>query len=52
MQPVFPRNHLHGRPKNSLRLCGCFGGAIDSIILISTQLHRSSFNLEFETLYE
>ena len=34
------------------RLCGCCGGAVDSIISVFTQLHRSSFNLEFETSYE
>ena len=34
------------------RLCGFCGGAVDSIISVFTQLHRSSFNLEFETLFE
>ena len=33
-------------------LCGYCGGAVDSIIPVFTQLHRSGFNLEFETLYE
>ena len=33
-------------------LCGYCGGAVDSIISVFTQLHRSSLNLEFETLYE
>ena len=30
-------------------LCGCCEGAVDSII---SQLSRSGFNLEFETLHE
>ena len=34
------------------RLCGCREGAVDSIIFDFTQLHRSSFNLEFKTLHE
>ena len=34
------------------RLYGHCGGAVDSIISIVTQLHRSGFNLEFETLFE
>ena len=34
------------------RLCGYCGGAIDSIISVITQLDRSGFNLEFETLFE
>ena len=34
------------------RLCGYCVGAVDSIISNFTQLHRSSFNLEFETLFE
>ena len=35
------------------RLCGYCGGAVDSIISLFTQLHRSGFNLfEFETLFE
>ena len=34
------------------RLCGCYRGALNSIILVFTQLHRSDFNLEFATLYE
>ena len=33
-----------------LHLCGYGGGAEDSMISVSTQLHRSSFNLEFDTL--
>ena len=43
---------LRGVPKNVTSLCGCCGGAVDLIILVFTQLHRSGFNLEFETLYE
>ena len=39
-QKIVPRSH------------GCCGGAVDSIISIFAQLHRPSFNLEFETLYE
>ena len=34
------------------RLCGCCEGAVDSVISLFIQLHRSSFNLEFETLFE
>ena len=34
------------------RLCSYCGGAVDSIISVFTQLHRSGFNLEFETLFE
>ena len=34
------------------RLNGNFEGAIDAIISVFTQLHRSGFNLEFETLFE
>ena len=42
-----------GCPKKIVpRWCGCCGGAIDSIILVFTQLRRSGFNLEFETLHE
>ena len=33
-------------------LSGYCGGAIDLIITIFTQLHRSAFNLEFETVLE
>ena len=33
------------------RLCSYCGGAVDSIISVSTQLHRSCFNLEFETFH-
>ena len=29
-----------------------FGGAVDSIISVFTQLHRSDFNFEFKTLFE
>ena len=34
------------------RLCCCCGGFVDSIIPVFVQLHRSGFNLEFETSYE
>ena len=34
------------------RLCGYCGGALDSVISVFVQLHGSSFNLEFETLFE
>ena len=34
------------------RLCGCCAGALDLIMSIFAQLHRSGFNLEFDTLYE
>ena len=33
-------------------LCGYCGGAVDSIISVLIQLHRSSFNLEFEIFFE
>ena len=42
-----------GCPQKIVRcLYVCFGGAMDSIIFVFTQLHRSGFNLEFETLFE
>ena len=44
--------YIQGVPKNVPGLCGCCGGDINSIISSFTQLHRSGFNLEFETLYE
>ena len=34
------------------RLCGYCGGAVDLIIPVFTQLHRSGFNLELKTLFE
>ena len=34
------------------RLCGYCGGAVDSTIAVFTQLHRSSFSLEFGTFLE
>ena len=33
-------------------LCGYCGGAVDPIISVFNQLHRSSFNLEFENPFE
>ena len=40
-------------PKNIVpRFCGYCGGAVHSITPIFTQLHRSGFNLKFETLFE
>ena len=42
-----------GRPETSMpRLCGYCGAALDSIISVFAQLHRSGFNLEFETLFD
>ena len=42
-----------GCPKKIVpHLCGHCRGAVYSIISVFTQLHRSSFNLEFGTLYE
>ena len=35
-----------------VRLCGCCGGAVDSIVSVFMRLHGSSFNLEFENLFE
>ena len=35
-----------------LYLCGCCERAVNSIISAFRQLHRSGFNLEFETLFE
>ena len=32
-------------------LCDNYGGTVDSIISTSTLLHKSVFNLEFETLF-
>ena len=43
---------IQGVPKNVALLYGCCGGAAHSIISGFTQLHSSSFNLDFETLYE
>ena len=34
------------------RLCGYCGGAVVLTISLLTQLHRSGFNLEIETLFE
>ena len=34
------------------RLCGYCGRALNSVFSVFTQLYRSSFNLEFETLFE
>ena len=33
-------------------LCGCCGGAVDSIVSVFTQLLRSDFNLDFEFFFE
>ena len=42
-----------GCPKKIVpRLCSCCGGAVDSIISVFTQLHRTGSNLEFEILLE
>ena len=42
-----------GCPKKIvLRLCGYCGGAVDPIISVFSQSHKSSFNLELETLFE
>ena len=42
-----------GCPKKTVsRLSSCCGGAVDSIISVYTQLHRSGFNYEFETFFE
>ena len=38
--------------KNVPRLSGYCGGAVDLISSVFTQLHISSFNVEFETLLE
>ena len=35
-----------------LRLCGYCGGVVDTIISAFTQLHTSSFNLEFEISFD
>ena len=43
---------VQGVPKLVPRLCGCYGGAVDSITSVFIQLYRSDFNLEFETLFE
>ena len=39
-----------GCPKKLCLVCGCCGRALDSIISNLTQLRRSVYNLEFETL--
>ena len=46
------KSNLQGVQKMCPRLCGYCGGAVGSIISNFTQLHRSSFNVEFDTLYE
>ena len=38
--------------KTVARLIGCYGGAVDSIISVNTQLHWSSYDLEFEISFE
>ena len=44
---------VQGFPRKFVpRLCVCYGGAIDSIILVFTQMHRLGFNLEFDALFE
>ena len=43
---------IQGVPKNEPRLRKYCGGAVDSITLTFTHLHRSGFNLEFEAFYE
>ena len=46
-------NNIQGVAKKIVpHLCGCSGGAVDSIISVFTQLHKSDFNLELLTLYE
>ena len=40
------------RKKILPRLYGCCEGAVNSIISDFIQLHRSGFNVEFETLYD
>ena len=46
------QNEIQGVPKIVPRLRGCCGGAVDSMISVFTQLHRSDLNLEFEILFE
>ena len=43
---------VQGVPQNVPRLCGYCRGAVDSTISVFTRMHRSSFNLEFETSFE
>ena len=45
-------NRLQGVPKQLWPVCGACGGAVDSVVSVFTQLHISSCNLEFETLFE
>ena len=44
--------HIKGVPKIMPNLCGYCEGAVDSIISVFMQMHRSSFNLELQTLFE
>ena len=44
--------YIQGVSKIVPFLRGCCGGAVDSVISLSRQLHRSGFNLDFETLYD
>ena len=39
-------------PKIVFRLVGCYGGAIDLIVLIFTQLHRSGLSLVFKAMFK
>ena len=43
--------YIQGVQEIVLRLCGCYGGVVDLIILLFTELRRSGFNLEFGTFY-
>ena len=51
-QKKFPVAVYAGCPKIIVPcLCDDCRGAVDSIMSAFTQLHRSGFNLEFETLF-
>ena len=55
MEQIFKSSLLENKrcPQKFVpHLCGYCGGAVYSIISAFMQLHRSSFNLEFETLLE
>ena len=52
-EPASFSSYVEGVPKKLYPvLNGYCEGAVDSITLVFTQLHRSRFNLEFEELLE
>ena len=55
LRDIVLRNLYHRScvPRKLCSVCNCCcGGAVDSVISVCTQLHRSGFNLDFETSFE